>query len=158
MNYLIKDEKLELLYQAGKGAWTYHLRIPNSKHIEGKWGDIKVSGIIDGFKIENRNLAPIKGEDKMLSINAEIRNVINKKGGDIVSVTLFLISKNEKITESQILETFKDSNVLETFNKLDETQKNVILKNILSQKNEEKQVKAIIQHIDNLTEQGIYVL
>jgi hypothetical protein len=52
MEYIIKDEKLELKYQAGKGAWTYHLRIPNSKNIEGKWGDIKVSGVIDNFKIE----------------------------------------------------------------------------------------------------------
>jgi hypothetical protein len=36
-----------------------------SKNIEGKWGDIKVSGFIDHFKIETRNLAPIKGEDKI---------------------------------------------------------------------------------------------
>jgi hypothetical protein len=27
MEYIIKDEKLELKYQKGKGAWTYHLRI-----------------------------------------------------------------------------------------------------------------------------------
>ena len=67
MHYLIKDEKLKLIYQPGKGAWTYHLRILNSAAIEGKWGDIEVSGFIDNFKLEARNLAPIKGEDKMLS-------------------------------------------------------------------------------------------
>ena len=77
MEYIIKDEKLELKYQSGKGAWTYHLRIPNSKDIQGKWGDIKVSGFIDNFEIEARNLAPIKGEDKMLSVNGEIRKAIN---------------------------------------------------------------------------------
>ena len=151
MEYIIKDEKLELKYQLGKGAWTYHLRIPNSKNIEGKWGDIKVSGFIDNFKIEARNLAPIKGEDKMLSINGEIRKAINKEGGDIVTVTLYLLSNKEKITESQILETFKESNVLKAFEKLNEVEKNEILERIISQKDEEKQIKMIIKHIDKLS-------
>ena len=150
MKYIIKDEKLELKYQSGKGAWTYHLRIPNSKNIEGKWGDIIVSGFIDNFKIERRNLAPIKGEDKMLSINAEIRKAINKKGGDIVTVTLYLLSNKEQITEKQILETFKESNVLKAFKKLNEEEKNEILDSIIQQKNEEKQIKIIIKHIDKL--------
>ncbi len=154
MKYIIKDEKLELKYQSGKGAWTYHLRIPNSKNIEGKWGDIIVSGFIDNFKIERRNLAPIKGEDKMLSVNAEIRKAINKKGGDDVTVTLYLLSNKEKITESQILETFKESNVLKAFKKLNEEEKNEILDSIISQKNEEKQIKIIIKHIDELSKQN----
>ncbi len=151
MEYIIKDEKLELKYQHGKGAWTYHLRIPNSKNIEGKWGDIIVSGFIDNFKIERRQLAPIKGEDKMLSINAEIRKAINKKGGDIVTVTLYLLSNKEKITESQILETFKESNVLKAFKKLNAVERNEILDSIISQKNEKKQIKIIINHIDKLS-------
>jgi hypothetical protein len=154
MEYIIKDEKLELKYQAGKGAWTYHLRIPNSKNIEGKWGDIKVSGVIDNFKIEARNLAPIKGEEKMLSINAEIRKAINKKCGDFVTVTLYLLSDKEKITEIQVLETFKESGVLEAFEKLNAEEKNEILESIFSQKNEEKQIKLIINIIDKLSRQN----
>jgi Domain of unknown function (DUF1905) len=153
MEYIIKDEKLELKYQAGKGAWTYHIRIPNSKNIEGKWGDIKVSGVIDNFKIEARNLAPIKGEDKMLSINAEIRKVINKKGGDFVTVTLYLLSTKGAISKIQILETFKEAEVLKVFEKLSEAEKNEILDSIISQKNEEKQIKLIIKHIDKLSGQ-----
>ena len=154
MEYIIKDEKLELKYQLGKGAWTYHLRIPNSKDIQGKWGEIKVSGFIDNYEIEARNLAPIKGEDKILSINGEIRKAINKKGGDIVTVTLYLFSNKEKATESQILDTFKESNVLKAFNKLSKVDKNDILESIIYQKNEEKQIKAIIKHIDKLTKQN----
>jgi hypothetical protein len=152
MEYIIKDEKLELKYQSGKGAWTYHLRIPNSKSIEGKWGDIKVSGFIDNFRIEAKNLAPIKGEDKMLSINSEIRKAINKKGGDTVTVTLYLLSNKVSITKNQILETFKESNVLKAFRKLDEVEKNEILDSIISQRNEEKQIKLIIKQIDKLIE------
>lgn len=154
MEYIIKDEKLELKYQSGKGAWTYHLRIPNSKNIEGKWGEIKVSGFIDNFEIEARNLAPIKGEDKMLSVNGEIRKAINKKGGDIVTVTLYLLLKKEKVTESQILETFKESNVLKAFNKLSKVEKNEILDSIISQTNEEKLIKVFIKHIDKLSNQN----
>ena len=96
MEYIIKDEKLELIYEHGKGAWTYHLRIPNSKNIEGKWGEIVVSGFIDNFEIIRRQLAPIKGEDKMLSINSEIRKAINKKGGEIVTVSLYLLNKKKE--------------------------------------------------------------
>ena len=151
MDYIIKDEKLELIYEHGKGAWTYHLRIPNSKNIEGKWGDIKVSGFIDNYKIEARNLAPIKGEDKMLSINGEIRKAINKKGGDFVTVTLYLISNNEKITEKQIFETFNEAGVLKAFEKLTEIEKNEILDSITSEKNEDKQIKIIVKQIDKLS-------
>jgi Domain of unknown function (DUF1905) len=151
MEYIIKDEKLELIYQAGKGAWTYHLRIPNSKNIEGKWGDIKVSGFIDNYKLEARNLAPTKGEEKMLSINGDIRKAINKKGGDFVTVTLYLLSNKVRITENQILETFKESNVLKAFEKLDEVEKNEILDSIISQKNEEKQVETFLKFINKLS-------
>ncbi|SDH80880.1 protein of unknown function [Flavobacterium omnivorum] len=151
MDYIIKDEKLELIYEHGKGAWTYHLRIPNSKNIEGKWGEIVVSGFIDNFEISRRQLAPIKGEDKMLSVNSEIRKAINKKGGEIVTVSLYLLKKKEGITEKQILETFKESEVLEAYKKLNETEKNEILESIISQKVEEKQIKTIIKHIDKLS-------
>ena len=151
MEYIIKDEKLELIYEHGKGAWTYHLRIPNSKNIEGKWGEIVVSGFIDNFEISRRQLAPIKGEDKMLSINSEIRKAINKKGGDIVTVSLYLLKKKEGITEKQILETFKESEVLEAYKKLNESERNEILESIISQKVEEKQIKTIIKHIDKLS-------
>ena len=142
MEYIIKDEKLKLKYQSGKRAWTYHLRIPNSKDIQGKWGDIKVSGFIDNFEIEARNLAPVKGEDKMLFVKGEIRKVINKNGGDIVTVTLYLLSSNkEKITESQIFETFKESSVLEAFEKLNDIDKNEVIDSITSQTNEENKIR-----------------
>lgn len=154
MDYIIKDEKLELIYEHGKGAWTYHLRIPNSKDIEGKWGDIIVSGFIDNFEISRRQLAPIKGEDKMLSINAEIRKAINKKGGDLVTVTLYLLSNKQKITKQQILETFKDSEVLKAFEKLNEIEQNEIFDSIISQTNEEKQIKIIVKQIDKLSKQN----
>lgn len=149
MNYLVKDEKLELKYVPNKGAWTYHIQIPNTKDIVGKWGFIKVSGFIDDYKIENKNLFTITGQDKLISINQEIRKAINKTGGDIVTVTLTLLK--EEITEKQILETFKESSVLEKFQKLSDDEKSEILNYIYSQKSEDKQIKAIVKHIDLLS-------
>lgn len=90
MIQLLKNEVLTLEYQPGFGAWTYHVRIPNTKDLEGRWGFMKVSGTIDGYEIKNLNLAPRKGEDKIISINKEIRDAIGKKGGDKVKVTLYL--------------------------------------------------------------------
>ena len=90
MKKIIDNQKLKLEYKKGFGAWTYHLRIPDTADIEGKWGFLKVSGTIDGYEIKRINLAPRKNEDKIISINKKIRDAIGKSGGDIVNVTLFL--------------------------------------------------------------------
>lgn len=151
MEYLAKDRKLELKYEPGKGAWTYHIQIPNTKHIIGKWGSLKVSGTIDNFRIESINLFTITGQDKLISVNDRIRKAINKTGGDIVIVTLYLLTTGEKVTEKEILDTFKDSGVLTVFKKLPANERNEIIGNIISQKSAEKQTKTIIKHIDKLS-------
>ena len=151
MEYLVKDEILELKYEHGKGAWTYHIQIPNTKHIVGKWGSMKVAGTIDNYKIESINLAKLGDEDKLISINEKIRKAINKSGGDKVTVTLYLLTTKEQITENEILETFKESGILKAFKKLpDEEQKEIIGK-IVSTKSEEKQIKVILKFIDQLS-------
>lgn len=90
MTLLIENQTLKLEYKKGFGAWTYHLRIPGTAAIEGRWGFLKASGTIDGYEIKSMNLAPRKNEDKILSINKQIRDAIGKSGGDPVLVTLFL--------------------------------------------------------------------
>ena len=150
MDYLVKDQKLELKYVSGKGAWTYHLCIPNTKQIKGKWGEIKVSGYIDNYKIESKNLAPTKNEYKMLAVNGEIRKAINKSGGDFVTVTLYLVENNAQLTENQIIATFTDAEVLLQFKNLTPHQQQQIIAEILAQKTEENQIKQIIKHIDKL--------
>ena len=154
MEYLVKDEILELKYERGKGAWTYHIQIPNTKHIVGKWGSMKVAGTIDNYKIESINLAKLGDEDKLISINDKIRKAINKSGGDKVRVTLCLLISKEQITEKEILETFKESGVLKPFKKLtDEEQKEIIGK-IASTKSEDKQIKVILKFIDQLSKRN----
>lgn len=151
MEYLIKDKKLELKYQPGKGAWTYHIQVPNTKNIVGKWGSMKVAGTIDNYKIESMNLAKLGDQDKLISINSEIRKAINKSGGDSVTVTLYLLTSKEQITKKEVLETFKDSGVLKAFEKLTEYEQTEIIVNITSLKSEDKQVKMILKYIDQLS-------
>lgn len=151
MEYVVEDEKLQLKYEHGKGAWTYHIQIPNTKHLVGKWGTMKVSGTIDNYKIESINLAKIGDQDKLISINSKIRKAINKNGGDIVTVTLYLMASKARVTEKEILETFKDSEVLKTFNSLSEDEQNEIIENIISVKSEDKQLKTILKFIDQLS-------
>lgn len=106
MNYSIENEKLTLQYIPGNGAWTYQLIIPHTKDIKGKWGDLKVAGTIDSYKIKHKNLGPVKNSTKKMAINSEIRNAINKKGGDTVTVTLFLENQSDKTDYSAIFECF----------------------------------------------------
>lgn len=87
---LIDEQELKLEYRKGFGAWTYHLRIPGTAEIEGRWGYMKVSGTIDDYEVKNLNLAPRKNEDKIISINRKIREAIGKGAGDTVRVTLYL--------------------------------------------------------------------
>ena len=151
MEYLVKDEILELKYQPGKGAWTYHIQIPNTKHIVGKWGSMKVSGTIDNYKIESINLAKLGDEDKLISINDKIRKAINKSGGDKVTVTLYLLTTKEQITEKEILETFKAEGVLKAFKKLTNEEQKEIIEKIASTKSEDKQIKVFLKFIDQLS-------
>ena len=150
MEYLVKDEILELKYEHGKGAWTYHIQIPNTKHIVGKWGSMKVAGTIDNYKIESINLAKLGDEDKLISINDKIRKAINKSGGDTVKVTLYLLTSKESITEKEILDTFRKSGVLKSFNKLPKEDRIKIIEKISSTKSEDKQVNLILKYIDQL--------
>jgi hypothetical protein len=151
MDYLVKDQKLELKYEPNKGAWTYHIQIPNTKHIIGKWGSLKVSGFIDDYKIESINLFTISEQDKLISVNHKIRKEIEKSGGDTVNVTLYLLTSKEQITEIEIIETFKDAEVLKAFENLSEDEKNNIISQIISLKSKENQLKTILTYIDQLS-------
>lgn len=150
MEYLVKDKKLELKYESGKGAWTYHIQIPNTKHIVGKWGSLKVSGTIDDYKIERINLFTISGKDKLISINEKIRKAINKSGGDMVTVTLYWLHPKEQITENEIVASFKDAGVLKAFQQLLEDERNEIIGKITAITTEDKQVKIILKFIEQL--------
>jgi uncharacterized protein YdeI (YjbR/CyaY-like superfamily) len=70
-------------------------------------------------------------------------------------VTLYLLTSKEQITEKEIIETFKDAEVLKAFENLSEDEKNNIIEQIISIKSEEKQLKTILRFIDQLSKHNI---
>ncbi len=154
MDYLVKDQRLELKYEPGKGAWTYHIQIPNTRHLVCRWGFSKVSGFIDNYRLEAKNLFTISGQDKLISINEKIRKAINKKGGESVLVTLYRLSEDESLTEMEILETFEKSGVLHAFKQLPKIERIKILDDIFAQKTENIQIKIVIKYIDRMSSQN----
>ncbi|MEP1086893.1 DUF1905 domain-containing protein [Algoriphagus sp.] len=150
MRELLKNKKLILHHVPGKGAWTYHIVIPNTADIEGTWGSLKVSGMIDDYELKEMNLAPRKHEDKIISINKEIRKSIGKTGGDTVSVTLFLHSHDSGSTKSDVIKCFEDAEVLKSFKSLSKEGQEEIISDITSKKTEAKQIERITHHINQL--------
>ena len=151
MKELIKNKKLILQHVPGKGAWTYHLVIPGTTDIKGKWGFMKVSGTIDGYEFKDLNLAPVTGKDKRISVNGEIRKAIGKDGGDEVVVTMYKTSDNRLTKEKEVEDCFKDADVFQSFREIPDNEQDKILKDILSQKTEDSQEKKIIAYIKKLS-------
>lgn len=151
MKELLKNKKLILQHVPGKGAWTYHLVIPGTKDIRGKWGFMKVSGTIDGHAFKDLNLAPLKGQDKRVSVNGEIRKAIGKSGGDEVIVTMYKTTDNRLAKEDEIKDCFKDADVYKKFTALPDDEQKQIFQDILSQHDEDGQEKKIIAHIKKLS-------
>jgi len=143
MDYLVKDQDLVLEYHPGQGAWTYRLVIPNSRAIPGTWRHIKVSGTLDDYVITARNLAPRRGLDKMLSINADIRRHTGKQAGDTLRATLYLEPNNLLRDPAELLACLEDAGVLPQFQALGAKAQQALLQGILSQPGESRQEKLL---------------
>ena len=150
MKKIVDHQKLELIYKKGNGAWTYHLVIPHTADIDGTWGSLKVSGLIDDYELKEMNLAPRKEEDKIISINEEIRNAIGKTGGDTVTVTLYLHPHNLIDNNLEIINCFEDADVLESFKSLSKAEQEEIMEDITSKTTEAKQIEQINHYINQL--------
>ena len=151
MKTILKNEKLILRHEPGKGAWTYHLVIPGTKDIRGSWGEMKVSGTIDGYEFKDLNLAPVTDADKMISVNGTIRKAINKSGGDEVIVTMYKNSDNKVSSKDQLLDCFDDAGLLKEFKALPNDEQEEIINTILSQPNESRQEQKIVAAIKKLS-------
>lgn len=151
MKTILKNEKLILRHEPGKGAWTYHLVIPGTKDIRGSWGEMKVSGTIDGYEFKDLNLAPVTNADKMISVNGTIRKAINKGGGDEVVVTMYKNSDNKLRSKDQLFDIFNDAGLLKKFKALPNDEQEEIIDTILSQPNESRQEQKIMAAIKKLS-------
>lgn len=73
----------------GKGGWTYAVipEIPQDKRSPFGW--VKVKGTVDGYPINNFNLAPMGNGHLFFAVKAEIRKAIKKQAGDQVHIILY---------------------------------------------------------------------
>jgi hypothetical protein len=151
VNYIVQDQELVIQHWPGKGAWTYHLVIPNSRDIPGAWGHIKVSGTIDDYAFESRNLAPRTNQDKMLSLNAAIRQHLGKQAGDTVRVTMYQEVAHALSTEADVRACLEDAGVLPQFSARPPDDQQALLHGVLSQPDEASQEKKILTLIATLS-------
>lgn len=144
MDYIVQDEEVVLTHWPGKGAWTYHLVIPNSRGIVGTWGNIKVSGTLDDYAFQSKNLAPVKSGDKILAVNAAVRKRLGKQAGDTVRVTMYREVATVPSAEADVLACLDDANVLAQFNAQSAAARETMLRDVLSQPTEASQEKKIM--------------
>ena len=150
MECIVDDQDLVLEYHPGQGAWTYRIVIPHSRDIPGTWKHIKVSGTLDDYAITKRNLSPRRGLDKMLSINADIRQHTGKQPGDTLRVTLYLHPSGLLRTESDVLSCLEDVGVLSQFRALDAETQEALLRSLLALQDEARQEKKLLTLIADL--------
>lgn len=150
MRKIVDNQELELVYKKGNGAWTYHIVIPNTADIDGTWGSLKVSGLLDDYELKEINLAPRKNKDKMISVNKEIRKEIGKSGGDKVTVTLYLHTHDRINSNTEIFKCFEDAGVNDSFKSLNKVEQKEIIDDITSKPTESKQIEQINHHINLL--------
>ena len=148
MQQLICQQELEIHCLPGKVARTFFLIIPETRDLKGKWGELKVTGSIDGYPIGVMNLAPIKGQDKVLSVNVAIRKAIQKTAGDRVMVILHMIDYVDTIQKQHILDSFHDSAVLTKFEALSTEKQQEIIREVLDASSEERQIQLIVKYIN----------
>ena len=85
-----------------------------------------------------------------MSVNSEIRNAINKKGGDTVNVTLYLENQTDDNDNAEILECFKDAQVLTIFENLSKNQRENIFNEINDVATDNQKAEKIVTIIENL--------
>ena len=151
MKYIVKDQELVIQYWPGKGAWTYHLVIPNSRDIPGTWGHIKVSGTLDDYAFHSGNLVPRKNKDKLLSLNAAIRRHLDKQAGDTVRVSMYRETASMLSEEADVLACLEDAGVIMPFHTCSTEIQRAILHDVLSQPDEASQEKKPLATISTLS-------
>jgi hypothetical protein len=150
------NKKYLLEKYAGKGGWTYATipEIPPDK--KSPFGWVKVKGSIDGFEISKFHLMPSGKGILFLSVKSEIRKKIKKQAGDYVHIILYPDNEPLDIPEELLLCLQDDTEALQFFNSLSESEQHNYVKWIYSAKTEETKVDRIAKALDLLSKKRKY--
>jgi hypothetical protein len=84
----------------GKGGWTY-APLPATVVAPRSWfNQLRVSGQIDNFALENATLMPLGGGRLFLPVRAAIRKQIGKEAGDVVRLQLLCADEEAPLAVS----------------------------------------------------------
>jgi Domain of unknown function (DUF1905) len=83
---MLKQFRAKLRKSHAKGGWTYVVMPGSAKFFETR-GLVKVRASIDGHAFDSSFMAMGEGTH-MLPVKAEIRKIIGKEAGDIVTVRI----------------------------------------------------------------------
>lgn len=132
-------------------GWTYTMIpeiLPNPNN---PFGWVKVRGSIDGYEIKKYHLMPSGKGTLFLAIKAEIRKKIKKQAGDYVHIILYPDNEQIEIPEEFLVCLEDDSEALQFFNSLNESEQYNYIKWIYSAKTEQTKVNRIAQTLVRLS-------
>ncbi len=135
----------------GKSGWTYAIipEILPDKKAPFSW--VKVKGSIDGFEISNYHLMPSGKGTLMLSVKSEIRKKIKKQAGDSVHIILYPDNNPLEVPEELLLCLQDDTEALQFFNSLNESEQRNYVKWIYSAKTDQTKANRIAKTLVRLS-------
>ena len=141
---------------SGKGGWTYAALPEVLQDKNAPFGWVKVKGNIDGFEIKKYHLMPFGNGKLFLPVKAEIRKKIKKQVGDYVHVILYPDNEPLDIPEELLLCIKDDTEALQFFKTLNESEQHNYVKWIYSAKTEQTKVDRIAKTLDRLVKNQKY--
>lgn len=141
---------------SGKGGWTYASLPEVLQDKNAPFGWVKVKGSIDGFEIKKYHLMPFGNSRLFLPVKAEIRKKIKKQAGDYVHIILYPDNEPLEIPEDLLLCLQDDTEALQFFKTLNESEQHNYVKWIYSAKTEQTKVDRIAKTLDRLVKNQKY--
>ena len=145
------DKEYLLEKTPGKSGWTYTIitEIPPDK--KSPFGWVKVKGSIDGFEISKYHLMPSGKGTLILFAKAEIRKKIKKQAGDYVHIILYPDNEPLEVPEELLLCLQDDTEALQFFNSLNESEQHSYVKWIYAAKTDQTKVDRIAKTLTKLS-------
>ncbi len=151
------DKQYLLEKLPGKYGWTYTVIPEITPDPNAPFSWVKVRGSIDGYEIKKYHLMPSgnvmpsgKG-DLFLAVKSEIRKKIKKQAGDYVHIILYPDNEPLEVPEEFLLCLQDDTEALQFFNSLNESEQHNYVKWIYSAKTEQTKVDRIAKTLVRLS-------